>query len=112
MSREELANLPGRPGEQDWLRERMEVLTVREGIALDAALQRGAPADARDAVNLLANLDKYEVVGGIQSYEDLGLYDLEENDTSAWRCGTTSTWTSWAGVTGNSTPDCVLGAAM
>ena len=80
MSREELANLPGRPEEQDWLRERMEVLTVREGIALDAALQRGAPADARDAVNLLANLDEYEVVGGIQSYEDLGLYDLEEND--------------------------------
>ena len=80
MSREELANLPGRPEEQGWLRERMEVLTVREGIALDAALQRGAPADARDAVNLLANLDEYEVVGGIQSYEDLGLYDLEEND--------------------------------
>lgn len=38
MSREELANLPGRPEEQGWLRERMEVLTVREGIALDAAL--------------------------------------------------------------------------
>ena len=81
MSREELANLPGRPEEQGWLRERLEVLTVREGIALEAALQRGAPADARDAVNLLANLDEYEVVGGIQSYEDLGLYDLEENDT-------------------------------
>ena len=80
MSREELANLPGRLEEQGWLRERMEVLTVREGIALDAALQRGAPADARDAVSLLANLDEYEVVGGIQSYEDLGLYDLEEND--------------------------------
>lgn len=80
MSREELANLPGRLEEQGWLRERMEVLTVREGIALDAALQRGAPADARDAVNLLANLDEYEVVGGIHSYEDLGLYDLEEND--------------------------------
>ena len=80
MNREELTKLPGRPEEQGWLRERLEVLTVREGIALDAALQRGAPADARDAVSLLANLDEYEVVGGIQSYEDLGLYDLEEND--------------------------------
>ena len=81
MDKKDLWKLPGRPEEQDWLREWMEVLTVREGIALDAALQRGAPADARDAVNLLANLDEYEVVGGIQSYEDLGLYDLEENDT-------------------------------
>ena len=32
-------------------------------------------------VNLLAGLDEYEVVGGIQSYKDLGLYYLEENDT-------------------------------
>ena len=40
MNREELAKLPGRPEEQGWLRERLEVLTVREGIALDAALQR------------------------------------------------------------------------
>ena len=80
MDKKDLWKLPGTPEEQDWLRERLEVLTVREGIALDAALQRGAPADAREAVNLLANLDEYEVVGGIQSYEDLGLYDLEEND--------------------------------
>ena len=109
MSREELANLPGRPEEQGWLRERMEVLTVREGIALDAALQRGAPADARDAVSLLANLDEYEVVGGIQSY---GPDDRRRTTPSSWRCGTTSTWTSWAGVTRNSTPDCLLGAAM
>ena len=80
MDREELANLPGRPEEQGWLRERLEVLTVREGIALDAAIQREAPADAKSAVNLLANLDEYEVVGGIQSYEDLGLYYLEETN--------------------------------
>ena len=80
MNREELTKLPGRPEEQGWLRERLEVLTVREGIALESAIQREVPTDAREAVNLLANLDEYEVVGGIQSYEDLGLYDLEEND--------------------------------
>ena len=81
MSREELANLPGRPEEQGWLRERLEVLTVREGIALDAAIQRHPVQDSAEAVNLLASLDEYEVVGGIRSYEDLGLYYLEENDT-------------------------------
>ena len=81
MNREELIQLPGRPEEQAWLRERLEILTVREGIALEAAVQREAPTDAREAVNLLAGLDEYEVVGGIRSYEDLGLYYLEENDT-------------------------------
>ena len=81
MDREGLINLPGRPEEQAWLRERLGVMTVREEFAIEAALQRGAPADAKEMVNLLAGLDEYEVVGGIQSYKDLGLYYLEENDT-------------------------------
>lgn len=57
------------------------MLTVREGIALDAALQRHPAQDSTEAVSLLTSLDGYEVLGGIQSYEDLGLYYLEENDT-------------------------------
>ena len=81
MNREELTKLPGRPEEQAWLRERLEMLTVREGIALDAALQRHPAQDSTEAVSLLTSLDGYEVLGGIQSYEDLGLYYLEENDT-------------------------------
>ena len=76
MNREELTKLPGRPEEQDWLRERLDVLTVREGIALDAAIQRHPVQDSAEAVSLLAGLDEYEVVGGIRSYEDLGLYYL------------------------------------
>ena len=40
MDKAGLLQLPGRPEEQDWLRERLEVLTAREGIALDAAIQR------------------------------------------------------------------------
>ena len=81
MDKKDLWKLPGGPEEQDWLRERLEVLTVREGIALDMALQGDAPADAREMVNLLAGLDEYTVIGGINGYEDLGLYYLEENDT-------------------------------
>ena len=81
MDREGLAKLPGRPEEQAWLQERLEVLTVREGIALDAAIQRHPAQDSTEAVSLLTSLDGYEVLGGIQSYEDLGLYYLEENDT-------------------------------
>ena len=82
MNREELTKLPGRPEEQGWLRERLEVLTVREGIALDAAVLKCAPASASEAVNLLANLDEYEVVGGIRSDKDLGVYYLEESNAS------------------------------
>ena len=81
MDKAGLLQLPGRPEEQAWLRERLEALTVREEFAMEAALQRGTPADAREMVNLLAGLDEYEVVGGIQSDKDLGLYYLEENDT-------------------------------
>ena len=82
MNREELTKLPGRPEEQGWLRERLEVLTVREGIALEAAVLKCAPASASEAVNLLANLDEYEVVGGIRSDKDLGVYYLEESNAS------------------------------
>lgn len=81
MDKQDLWKLPGKPEEQDWLRERLEVLTVREGIALDAAIQRHPVQDSAEAVNLLASLDEYEVVGGVQSHQDLGLYYLEENDT-------------------------------
>ena len=81
MDKAGLLQLPGRPEEQAWLQERLEVLTVREGIALDAAIQRHPAQDSTEAVSLLTSLDGYEVLGGIQSYEDLGLYYLEENDT-------------------------------
>ena len=80
MDKAGLLQLPGRPEEQAWLRERLEVLTVREGIALDAAIQRHPAQDSTEVVSLLASLDEYEVLGGIQSYEDLGLYDLEETN--------------------------------
>ena len=80
MDKTGLLQLPGRPEEQAWLRERLEVLTVREGIALDAAIQRHPAQDSTEVVSLLASLDEYEVLGGIQSYEDLGLYYLEETN--------------------------------
>ena len=67
MDKAGLLQLPGRPEEQDWLRERLEVLTAREGIALDASIQRHPAQDSTEVVSLLANLDEYEVLGGIQS---------------------------------------------
>ena len=48
MDKAGLLQLPGRPEEQDWLRERLEVLTAREGIALDAAIQRHPAQDSTE----------------------------------------------------------------
>ena len=50
MDKAGLLQLPGRPEEQDWLRERLEVLTAREGIALDAAIQRHPAQDSTEVV--------------------------------------------------------------
>ena len=51
MDKAGLLQLPGRPEERAWLRERLEVLTVREGIALDAAIQRHPAQDSTEAVS-------------------------------------------------------------
>ena len=95
MDREGLAKLPGRPEEQAWLQERLEVLTVREGIALDAAIQRHPAQDSTEAVCLLASLDEYEVLGGIQSYEDLGLYYLRRPRQASGAMGSYRLGTSY-----------------
>ena len=57
-----------------------EALTVREGIALEAAIRRHPVQASTEAVSLLANLDEYDAIGGILSYEDLGMYYLEETN--------------------------------
>ena len=82
MDKAGLLQLPGRPEEQAWLRERLEGLTVREGIVLDIILRNPHVRDTAVAVKLLGKLDEYEVVGGIRGYEDLGLYYLEEHAAS------------------------------
>ena len=82
MDKKDLWKLPGRPEEQAWLRERLEMLTVREGIVLDIILRNPHVRDTAVAVKLLGKLDEYEVVGGIRGYEDLGLYYLEEHAAS------------------------------
>lgn len=112
MDKAGLLQLPGRPEEQDWLRERLEVLTAREGIALDAAIQRHPAQDSTEVVSLLASLDEYEVLGGIQSYEDLGLYYLEETNARLLALRDYIDLTSWAGSMRHSTLAGSQGAAI
>ena len=64
--------LPGEEREQRWLQERLATLSVREGVALTAAIQRHPPESAVDAIKRLQSLDYYEVRINAGSYEALG----------------------------------------
>lgn len=62
------------------MRERLETLSVREGIILAAAVQRKPPASMADAINLAGTLDYYRIMCGAGSYERLGEYYLDVCD--------------------------------
>lgn len=68
-----MAELPSTPPEQAWVRERLETLSVREGVVLTAAARRLPFESAADAINCLQSLDEYEVWPNTGSYEALGL---------------------------------------
>lgn len=59
---EYLTALPGEGRERNWVRERLETLGVREGIALTAAAQKQPPESAEQAINTLQTLDYYKVL--------------------------------------------------
>ena len=67
-----LAQLPGEEREQDWIRKRLETLSVREGYALDAAIMSGPPENAVQAINRFQSLDEYRMIPDAASYEALG----------------------------------------
>ena len=75
-----LLDLPGEERERRWLQERLETLSVREGIILAAAAQRDPPGDMAQAINCLQSLDHYEMRVNVGSYEALGLAYLR-NET-------------------------------
>ena len=68
----EFDHLPGDEREQRWLRERLATLSVRESVALTAAMLRTQPPTAMDAINCLQSLDDYRVRINVGSYEALG----------------------------------------
>lgn len=69
---------PRTPTENDWLKERLETLTVKESIILDAAIQYAPPENVEDAINLLASLPNYGVCYPASCSEDLGRFYLDE----------------------------------
>ena len=68
----EFDHIPGEEREQRWLQERLATLSVRESVALTAAVLRIQPQNAVDAINCLQALDHYTVRLNAGNYEALG----------------------------------------
>ena len=69
-----LAELPGTPQEQAWLRERLGTMSVKEGIILTAAVEEKPPSTAADAVNDWLGLSDHFIWAGAGDYKQLGEY--------------------------------------
>ena len=68
----EFDHIPGEEREQRWLQERLATLSVRESVALTAAVLRIQPQNAVDAINCLQSLEHYRVHINTGNYEALG----------------------------------------
>ena len=69
----EFLELPGTPQEQEWLKERLETLSVRESYALAAVSMGYPPEKAADAIKSILSLPDC-TLHPAGSYEDLGKY--------------------------------------
>lgn len=76
-----LTRLPGEEREWTWIRERLETLSVREGIILAAVAQADPPESAEQAINTLQSLDHYNVCFPAGSYGQLGRHYLNQSFT-------------------------------
>ena len=73
-----LTELPGTPQEQEWMRERLDALSVKESIVLAAALDGDPPSMAPDAIYQLCALSDYKICGYAGDYKQLGEYAANE----------------------------------
>jgi len=73
-----LAELPGTPQEREWMRERLDTLSVKESIVLAAALDGDPPGMASDAIYQLIALPDYKICGYAGNYKQLGEYAANE----------------------------------
>ncbi len=73
-----LAELPGTPQEGEWMRERLDTLSVKESIILAAALDGDPPGMAPDAICQLLTLPDYKICGYAGDYKQLGEYAASE----------------------------------
>lgn len=75
--KEDLLNLSGRQDEIDWLRDRLETMSVREEIILAAALRRQPPETSANVISRILSIPSYGVYTGAGSYAGLAEFFLE-----------------------------------
>lgn len=71
----EFLELPGTPQEQEWLKEQLETLSVRESYALAAVSMGYPPEKAADAIKSILSLPDC-TLHPAGSYEDLSLIHI------------------------------------
>ena len=74
---QEFAKLPGTERERQWLVDRLETLSVKESIALSAAMIQ-TPKTMADAIDCILTLQDYAVCFPAGSYERLGEFSLRQ----------------------------------
>lgn len=75
--KQELLRLPGRQEEIEWLKDRLEVMSVREEIILTAACQRQPPETAADAIDDILSIPHYDICAKASSCTDLGIFFMK-----------------------------------
>jgi len=69
-----LLELPGAPEEREWIKERLETLSVREGYILSTTLLISPPQDANEVVECLHSLGSHSICFPAGNYEQLGQF--------------------------------------
>lgn len=75
--KQKLLQLPGRQDEIDWVRYRLEVMSVSEEIILAAVLQRQPPETTVDTICHILSVPYYNVCAEVGSYAALGEFFLK-----------------------------------
>lgn len=70
--------------ELEFLDRHMEGMTEREIVIFQAALDIGKPTSMAEIVNLSCNLDKFGLLEGVTSHEELGKYLLGQEEVPEW----------------------------
>lgn len=80
----EICSLPGTTEEREWLRERLETLTVRESLLLAAARTQRPASDLAEVIRQVCSLPDYTLITSAESYEELGRRYLERETRVPW----------------------------
>lgn len=75
--KQEFLQLPGRQDEIEWLKNRLETMSVREEIILSGSIWADQPRAAADVIRHIIYLPHLDICAGANSYAALGEFFLK-----------------------------------